>query len=167
MIGRTGDAMTLQNSLRELAVLLELVEKVKKVILDYSWIPLNYRHNLIRNLEPIFSAWLPAHDAKVSREALAAWMIEHSYATGHGDTFENMLKELVGQAEARRVERAGQEYARIGDEVNQCLQAIISNAGNIADSDTTVENHAAARIIESSVQRAVKAIRFLAKKNKQ
>ena len=97
--------MTLQNSLRELAVLLELVEKVKKVILDYSWIPLNYRHNLIRNLEPIFSAWLPAHDAKVSREALAAWMIEHSYATGHGDTFENMLKELVGQAEARRVER--------------------------------------------------------------
>jgi hypothetical protein len=35
------------------------------------------------------------------REALSAWMISHSYATGHGDTFEDMLRELVQQVEAR------------------------------------------------------------------
>lgn len=31
------------------------------------------------------------------REKVAAWMIERSYATGHGDTTENLLKELEWQ----------------------------------------------------------------------
>jgi len=33
------------------------------------------------------------------REQLARWMIEHSFATGHGDTFEDLLKELSWQVE--------------------------------------------------------------------
>ena len=38
-----------------------------------------------------------------AKEKLAAWMIEHSFATGHGDTFEDLLKELSWQvAEARQ-----------------------------------------------------------------
>ena len=31
------------------------------------------------------------------RNKLAQWMIQHSYATGHGDTMEDLLKELEGQ----------------------------------------------------------------------
>ena len=39
------------------------------------------------------------------REIVVLWMMEHSYATGHGDTIEPLLVELVGQArEAMRRE---------------------------------------------------------------
>jgi hypothetical protein len=41
--------------------------------------------------------------AAAERNKLAQWMIKHSYATGHGDTIEDLLKELEGQvAEADR-----------------------------------------------------------------
>ena len=33
----------------------------------------------------------------IAREAVAAWMIEHGYATGHGDTLDDLLKELIEQ----------------------------------------------------------------------
>ena len=39
--------------------------------------------------------------AAAEREKLAAWMIKHSYATGHGDTIEDLLKELEWQIENR------------------------------------------------------------------
>jgi hypothetical protein len=32
---------------------------------------------------------------------VATWMIAHGYATGHGDTVEDMLVELEGQAKER------------------------------------------------------------------
>lgn len=35
------------------------------------------------------------------REAIAAWMMKHSYATGHGDTIEDLLNELVAQVADR------------------------------------------------------------------
>jgi hypothetical protein len=38
----------------------------------------------------------------IVREAVAAWMIEHSYATGHGDTLDDLLQELVAQAKDGR-----------------------------------------------------------------
>ena len=31
------------------------------------------------------------------REKLASWMIEHGFATGHGDTFDELLSELQYQ----------------------------------------------------------------------
>lgn len=37
-----------------------------------------------------------------AREQLAAWMIEHSFSTGHGDTFEDLLKELDWQVKELR-----------------------------------------------------------------
>ena len=37
--------------------------------------------------------------AVAEREKLAAWMIERGYATGHGDSTENLLKELEWQIE--------------------------------------------------------------------
>ena len=39
--------------------------------------------------------------AAAEREKLAAWMIERGYATGHGDTVEDLLKELEWQIEER------------------------------------------------------------------
>jgi len=35
--------------------------------------------------------------AAAEREKVAAWMIQRSYATGHGDTIEDLLKELEWQ----------------------------------------------------------------------
>ena len=35
--------------------------------------------------------------AAAERNKLAQWMIQRSYATGHGDTMEDLLKELEGQ----------------------------------------------------------------------
>ena len=35
--------------------------------------------------------------AAAEREKVAAWMIQRSYATGHGDTVEDLLKELEWQ----------------------------------------------------------------------
>ena len=46
--------------------------------------------------------------AAVERNKLAAWMIERGYATGHGDSTEDLLKELEWQIEERiRNEREG------------------------------------------------------------
>ncbi len=36
------------------------------------------------------------------REKVAAWMILNSFATGHGDTIEDMLVELGGQVKELR-----------------------------------------------------------------
>jgi len=38
------------------------------------------------------------------REKVAEWMIERGYATGHGDTVEDLLKELEWQVEERERE---------------------------------------------------------------
>jgi hypothetical protein len=36
------------------------------------------------------------------QEKLAAWMIDIGFATGHGDTFDDLLKELTWQVEELR-----------------------------------------------------------------
>ena len=46
--------------------------------------------------------------AAAERNKLAAWMMQCGYATGHGDTVEDLLKELEWQIEERiRNEREG------------------------------------------------------------
>ena len=40
--------------------------------------------------------------AKAEREKLATWMIENGFATGHGDTFDDLLKELAWQVKELR-----------------------------------------------------------------
>ena len=42
--------------------------------------------------------------AAAERNKLAAWMIERGYATGHGDTVEDLLKELEWQIAERERE---------------------------------------------------------------
>jgi len=47
-----------------------------------------------------FAALVAAHE----REKVAKWMVERSYATGHGDTIEDLLKEIDWQAAERERE---------------------------------------------------------------
>ena len=49
--------------------------------------------------------------ADAKREKLAAWMIQRGYATGHGDTIKDLLKELEWQI----AEREREECAKVCD----------------------------------------------------
>ena len=53
-----------------------------------------------RDLYPIFERFA-ALVAAAEREKVAAWMVSHLYATGHGDTTEDMLEELEWQIAER------------------------------------------------------------------
>ena len=50
-----------------------------------------------------FAALVAAAERKDKREKVAQWMIQRSYATGHGDTTEDLLAELEWQV--REAER--------------------------------------------------------------
>jgi hypothetical protein len=54
------------------------------------------------------------------REKIAQWMIERGYATGHGDTVEDLLKELEWQIREREREK--------------CIEVLLSNF-DIEDED--------------------------------
>ena len=41
--------------------------------------------------------------AAAEREKVAAWMIARGYATGHGDTIEELLKSLIGRFGSKNV----------------------------------------------------------------
>jgi len=51
--------------------------------------------------------------AATEREKLAHWMIEHGYATGHGDTIEDLLTELGWQADERITKAAAAEREKV------------------------------------------------------
>lgn len=52
---------------------------------------------------PVLAAQVLARAEAAAREAVAAWMIEHAFATGHGDTLTDLLAELSWQiAEIKR-----------------------------------------------------------------
>ena len=44
------------------------------------------------------------------REALAVWMIQNSIATGHGDTFDDLLVELGGFVSSLRADAEGARW---------------------------------------------------------
>jgi hypothetical protein len=48
-----------------------------------------------------YLAYCVEKDVAAERGKVAKWMIERSYATGHGDTVEDLLKELEWQAKER------------------------------------------------------------------
>jgi len=57
-----------------------------------------------------FAALVAAHE----REKVAKWMVERGYATGHGDTIEELLTEIDWQA----AEREREECAKLCEEVD-------------------------------------------------
>ena len=46
--------------------------------------------------------YTPAEAERAARETLARWMLAHGFATGHGDTMDDLLKELTWQVEELR-----------------------------------------------------------------
>ena len=46
----------------------------------------------------------PSPEGAAEREKVAKWMLERGYATGHGDTVEDLLKELEWQVAERERE---------------------------------------------------------------
>ena len=62
-------------------------------------LPYIYQTGEVANLRLVerFAALIAAAE----RNKLAAWMIERGYATGHGDSTEDLLKELEWQIEER------------------------------------------------------------------
>jgi len=48
-----------------------------------------------------FAVLIAAHE----REKVAKWMVERGYATGHGDTVEDLLKEIDWQVAEREREK--------------------------------------------------------------
>ena len=52
-------------------------------------------------------------DAMNGTEKLAAWMIANSFATGHGDTMDDLLAELTWQIEELRNKRRKERDERL------------------------------------------------------
>ena len=70
--------------------------------------------------------------AAAEREKVAAWMRSKSYATGHGDTTEDLLKELEWQVAEREREACAKvcdarvigDHNREDQEAKRCAEAI-------------------------------------------
>ena len=57
-----------------------------------------------------------AAGAAAERNKLTQWMIQHSYATGHGDTMEDLLKELEWQIRESEREACAKVCDKYDDE---------------------------------------------------
>jgi hypothetical protein len=57
------------------------------------------------------------------RAAIPIWMTARGYATGHGDTIEDMLAELETQAVARVIDGAPEPLKRLGERLADLLDA--------------------------------------------
>jgi hypothetical protein len=57
-----------------------------------------------------------AAGAAAERNKLPQWMIQHSYATGHGDTMEDLLKELEWQIRESEREACAKVCDKYDDE---------------------------------------------------
>jgi len=69
--------------------------------------PFDFHLNTLAQIER-FAALVAAAE----REKVAAWMMQRSYATGHGDTIEDLSKELEWQV----AEREREECAKLCEE---------------------------------------------------
>lgn len=89
-----------------------------------------------------------------AREKLAAWMIERSFATGHGDTLDDLLSELAFSVAEIRAERdrlkAELAAARAAalEEAAKCCDAF---DGPVSDSDFVNGQATAAQQIRAAI----------------
>jgi hypothetical protein len=78
----------------------DIIRMAREAGLWQSWLErLEESTKTIASLEK-FADLVAAHE----REKVAQWMSEREYATGHGDTVEDLLKELEWQAAERERE---------------------------------------------------------------
>ena len=78
----------------------DIIRMAREANLWQSWLErLEESRKTIASLEK-FAALVAAHE----REKVAHWMVERGYATGHGDTIEDLLTEIDWQAAERERE---------------------------------------------------------------
>jgi hypothetical protein len=60
--------------------------------------------------------------ASAEREKVATWMMQCGYATGHGDTIEDLLKELDWQAKEREREACAKMVAPLDKSLAKAIR---------------------------------------------
>ena len=80
----------------------DIIKIAKEANLPYEYD--TYRVLYLKELER-FAALVAAAE----REKVAAWMIARGYATGHGDTIEDLLQELDWQIREQERESRGEK----------------------------------------------------------
>lgn len=83
---------------------------------------------------------------------------------GGKDMVQVTLANLLASHDAARDKQTREETLKIGDELNQCLQIIVTNAGLLAD---MTNESGEADAIQTAVDRAAKAVRALAHPSEQ
>ena len=76
----------------------------------------------------VAEAWGKAIESGL-RETVAEWMIERDYATGHGDTTEDLLKELEWQVKEREREACAklcEEMARRHNDIRRAAVEVVA-----------------------------------------
>ena len=71
--------------------------------------------------------------AATGRNKLAAWMMSQGYATGHGDTTEDLLRELewqIAEREREACSKVVEDYCGAWDDEGYALSATIRARGN-------------------------------------
>ena len=102
---------------------------------------INLDSHLVGNHLERFAALVAAAE----REKVAAWMIERSYATGHGDTTEDLLKELEWQVAERERERIIAANAPEIEKINAHIKAL--------EDAVTNEREACAQLLDDMAAR--------------
>ena len=99
-----------------------------KALIGKDWLS-SKEHKLDRIVEILspFAALVAAAE----RNKLAAWMIERGYATGHGDTVEDLLKELEWQIE-ERIRNEREACARVCEDAISSIQVGKNVCTNLA-----------------------------------
>jgi hypothetical protein len=85
-----------------------------------------------RALAPIFERFA-ALVADAERNKLAAWMMAQGYATGHGDSIEDLLKELewqIRESEREACAKVVEDYCGAWDDKGYALASAIRARGN-------------------------------------
>ena len=73
----------------------------------------DWQHEDVAEIKAKRYEYFAALVADAEREKLAAWMMRQGYATGHGDTIEDLLKELEWQIK----EREREECAKVCEDI--------------------------------------------------
>jgi len=110
------------------------VEEIAKRIVEeagarraYAKDNYTFAFSLADYIEPLIAAALLS-DRSAMREEVAAWMIRHSFATGHGDTLADLLGELSGQVRKMQEDRAPSAASR-----RLLADAVVSRDGRIKE----------------------------------
>lgn len=79
-----------------------------------------------------------AQGVAAEREKVAHWMITACYATGHGETTEDLLRELAWQMDERIAQAVAAERERICEAIKSEDDYCVDNGDYMLDSDDCI-----------------------------